>query len=287
AVLEDVARSRLPLPGRGVEIALLDWGGVGPLALFHHANGFCAAMLDLVARPLRAHFRVIGMGARGHGDSSRPTGANAYARQECGAALAAGARALSARHGKIALGLGHSFGGTSMLLAAAEEPALFERLVLVDPVLHEPRAVQSYDPERSARAFGLVERASRRRVVFPDRAAARENWGDKERFAEWGPRAVGVAVAGAMAGRGREEGGAGRRAGRAQVRARDRVGRVRERLHLRHLEPDREARGADADPLGPARQFPARRLRGLRRAAARCADPGRRRGPSDPDGEAR
>src|SRR5262245_31709617 len=187
AVLEDVTRRRLALTERGVEIALLDWGGRGPLALLHHANGFCAAMLDLVARPLSAHFRVIGMDARGHGDSSRPAGAHAYEWREFGADLAAVARALAKEHGRIALALGHPFGGTSMLLAAAEEPALFERLVLVDPVLHEPRAANAYDPERSARAYGLVERASRRRVVFPDRAAARASWCDKEMFASWDP----------------------------------------------------------------------------------------------------
>jgi pimeloyl-ACP methyl ester carboxylesterase len=215
-VLDDVTRRRLPLPERGMEIALLDWGGTGPLALMHHANGFCAAMLDLVARPLRAHFRVIGMDARGHGDSSRPRASfaqraegertpsdgDAYAWQEFGADLAAVARALAKEHGgRIALGLGHSFGGTSMLLAAAEEPALFERLVLVDPVLHEPRAAESYDPARSARAYGLVERASRRRVVFPDRAAARESWRGKDMFADWDPRAFDLYLAEAMADR--------------------------------------------------------------------------------------
>ena len=132
----------------------------------------------------------------------RPNGENAYAWREFGADLAAVARVLAAEHGgRIALGLGHSFGDTSMLLAAAEEPALFERLVLVDPVLHEPRAAQSYDPERSARALGLVERASRRRVVFPDRAAARENWRDKELFADWDPRAFDLYLAEGMADR--------------------------------------------------------------------------------------
>ncbi len=201
-VLEDVTRRRLAFPERGVEIALLDWGGSGPLALLHHANGFCAATLDLVARPLRSHFRVIGMDARGHGDSSRPVGESAYAWREFGADLAAVARVLAAEDGgRIALGLGHSFGGTSMLLAAAEEPALFERLVLIDPVLHAPQAAKSWDPERLARAGSLVERASRRRSVFPDRAAARENWRDKELFADWDPRAFDLYLAEGMADR--------------------------------------------------------------------------------------
>jgi len=201
AVLEDVTRRRIALPERGVEIALLDWGGAGPLALLHHANGFCAATLDLVARLLRAHFRVIGMDARGHGDSSRPATADAYEWREFGADLAAVARVLAGDRGRVALGLGHSFGGTSMLLAAAEEPALFERLVLVDPVLHEPRGTHHYDTARHERASEMVQRATRRRAVFPDRAAARENWRGKDMFAEWDPRAFDLYLAEAIGDR--------------------------------------------------------------------------------------
>ena len=157
------------------------------------------------------------------------TGTGAYQWREFGADLAAVARALAAEiGGRIALGLGHSFGGTSMLLAAAEEPALFERLVLVDPVLHAPRAAESWDPERLARAGSLVERASRRRAVFPDRAAARENWRDKELFARLGSARVRPLPRG---GHGRPP----RRPGRAQVRARDRGGGLRRGPdHRRH-----------------------------------------------------
>jgi pimeloyl-ACP methyl ester carboxylesterase len=201
-VLEEITRRRLVLPERGVEIALIDWGGEGPLALLHHANGFCAATLDLVAQPLRMHFRVIGMDARGHGDSSRPAGAEAYAWREFGADLAAVTRLLTAEHGPVALGLGHSFGGTSMLLAAAEQPALFERLVLVDPVLRQPDVdTRRWDPNSVARASQLVERAARRRTVFPDRAAARENWRDKALFAAWDPRAFELYLAEGVADR--------------------------------------------------------------------------------------
>jgi pimeloyl-ACP methyl ester carboxylesterase len=190
-VLDDLKRRRLALPDRGVEIALIDWGGRGPLALLHHANGFCAATLDLIARPLREHFRVVGMDARGHGDSSGGRGERPYAWREFGADLAAVARVLAIEDGgRIALGLGHSFGGTSMLLAAAQEPGLFERLVLVDPVLHPPRDAAVPNFERAAGgASQLVERTSRRRAVFPDREAARASWRDKELFAEWDPRA--------------------------------------------------------------------------------------------------
>jgi pimeloyl-ACP methyl ester carboxylesterase len=201
-VLDDVTRRSLSLPERGVEIALLDWGGEGPLALLHHANGFCAATLDLVARPLREHFHVIGMDARGHGDSSTPIGEGAFAWKEFGADLVAVARVLADESGgRIALGLGHSFGGTSMLLAAAAEPQLFERLLLVDPVLHEPRGAENLDAQRSERSRRLVDRTLRRRSVFPDRDAAGEIWREKELFAGWDPRAFALYLAEGMADR--------------------------------------------------------------------------------------
>jgi pimeloyl-ACP methyl ester carboxylesterase len=75
----EAKQRRILLEERGLEIALLDWGGDGPLVLMHHANGFCAGTLGLVAEALVPAFRVIAMDARGHGDSSRPEGPNAYA----------------------------------------------------------------------------------------------------------------------------------------------------------------------------------------------------------------
>ena len=186
-MLEHVERRRLPLPETGVEIALLDWGGSGPLALLHHANGFCAALWDLVARPLTRHFRVVAMDGRGHGDSSAPQAPEHYAWRHFGSDLAAVAEALAAEHGgRVALGLGHSFGGTSMVLAAARRPALFERLLLVDPVLRPPLPPGPPPPHVNL----LVEGARRRRAVWPSRDAAREAWAGKSLFANWLPEAL-------------------------------------------------------------------------------------------------
>jgi pimeloyl-ACP methyl ester carboxylesterase len=175
----------MPLPESGVEIALLDWGGAGPLAVLHHANGFCAALWDPVARALRDEFRVIAMDARGHGDSSKPEGDDHYRWEAFGRDLAAVAAALAAEHadGRVALGLGHSFGGTSMLMAAAERRDLFQRLVLVDPVMR-PRIA---DAERATRPRQLSEGARARRRVFESRDVARELWHRKPLFARWQP----------------------------------------------------------------------------------------------------
>ncbi len=183
-----------------MELSLLDWGGDGPLALLHHANGFCAAVWGPVAEGLSARFRVVALDARGHGDSSRPESPDAYLWPHFGRDLAALADVLSAEAGPVAVGLGHSFGGTATLLAAVERPDLFERIVLLDPVIFPGGAFRN-DPERRARARSLAEAARRRRHVFASREAARAGWRGRSTFAGWDPRALELYVAEALAER--------------------------------------------------------------------------------------
>lgn len=190
-----VEQRRLALPERGVEIALLDWGGDGPLALLHHANGFCAGTLGLVAEALVPAWRVIAMDARGHGGSSRPEGPAAYRWEEFALDALAVAEALAPTHGgRIAVAVGHSFGGTALLGAAARHPALFAHLVLVDPVVPPPAALSAADPERASRLARLVEGASRRRSVWESRAAARAHFAARSLFRDWRPEALDLYV---------------------------------------------------------------------------------------------
>jgi pimeloyl-ACP methyl ester carboxylesterase len=193
----EIERRRLPLPGRGVEIALLDWGGDGALVLMHHANGFCAGTFGLVAEALVPEYRVIGLDARGHGDSSKPEGSAAYRWELFAEDLLAVAEALASERpgGRVAVGLGHSFGGTAVLGAAARRPELFGRLVLVDPVIPPPpELVQQFDPGRVERLRGMVEAARRRRSVWESRAEARAHFAARSLFAPWLPRALDLYV---------------------------------------------------------------------------------------------
>lgn len=192
SLLARAEQRKLVLPGRGVEIALLDWGGDGPLILLHHANGFCKGMWARVAEGLRADYRVVAMDARGHGDSSWPEGAPAdvFAWDEFALDLLAVAEALVAERGdaKLALGIGHSFGGTSMLGAASRRPELFERLLLVDPVTPPPPDREL--PERMVHVQDLVERALKRRADWPSAEEARAWWAERDFFAAWQPEAL-------------------------------------------------------------------------------------------------
>lgn len=192
----EIARRRVELTGSGVEIALLDWGGDGPLVLMHHANGFCAGTLGLVAEALVPRFRVIGMDARGHGDSSKPEQPDAYRWDRFAEDLLALAERLAAERsdGRIAVALGHSFGGTAVLGAAARRPELFEHLVLVDPVIPPPPDVAPLDPGRRERLARLVEGARRRRSVWDDRSQARAHLAGRSLFSQWLPRALDLFV---------------------------------------------------------------------------------------------
>jgi len=198
-VLEDVKRRRVALPDADIEIALLDWGGSGPLVLLHHANGFCGAVWAPIAEQLRDRFRVVAMDARGHGDSTSPPGPEAYAWENFGRDLAVVARTLAAEspRGSVALGIGHSFGGTATLTAAALEPGLFERMLLLDPVIHlRPDSPLAYATPH--RGKSLADRARKRRAVWPSRDSARERWSGKELFANWDARVLDVFLAEAM-----------------------------------------------------------------------------------------
>ncbi len=182
---------RIHVAETGVEIALLDWGGVGPLALFHHATGFCAGVWEPVAEYLLPHFRVMALDARGHGDSSHPTALDAY-HWECFAADFSGVACALARaetDSRVALAVGHSLGGAAALATAARHPDLFARLVLIDPVIPSPELPRD---GQLAQEVGrrLVEGARRRRRVFASRAAARQRWEERALFRDWDPRAL-------------------------------------------------------------------------------------------------
>jgi pimeloyl-ACP methyl ester carboxylesterase len=136
------------------------------------------------------------MDARGHGDSARPGGDGAYHWLRFGEDAGAVARVLAEAHGggRIALGLGHSFGGTALLMAAAAEPQRFASLVLVDPVLPPPPGSTAFG-ERPPRGESLSERAGRRREIFGSREEAGATWAEKPLFAGWDPRAFALYLA--------------------------------------------------------------------------------------------
>jgi pimeloyl-ACP methyl ester carboxylesterase len=192
-VLRGVSRRKVALPERGVEIALLDWGGDGPLAFLHHANGFCAALWDLVAERLRERFRVVAMDARGHGDSSSPQPPFAYHWELFADDLVAVAERVAAELGRprVEYGIGHSFGGTCTLIAAARRPELFGRIAMVDPVLFPPPDALPAEWRRGGGENPMIEMTRKRRAVWTSRESVLRAWSrEGHAFASWDPRAL-------------------------------------------------------------------------------------------------
>jgi pimeloyl-ACP methyl ester carboxylesterase len=136
------------------------------------------------------------MDARGHGDTTGGDGdARAFSWTNLALDLRLVGEALLAETGEreIALGLGHSFGGTLSLTAAAMCPDLYARLLMVDPVII-PKLTAAEMLARSNER-GLAAGARRRKHVFESRAAARAHFGAREIFAHWTPRALDIYVA--------------------------------------------------------------------------------------------
>ncbi len=195
-------RVEIDLPERGVQLSVLDWGGDGPPLLLSHATGFCAALWEPVALELRGNFRVIGFDARGHGDASKPEHEGAYAWNEFVDDLRALVAELRARWQlpSFAYGIGHSFGGTVILAAAASDPHLLGRIALVDPVIM-PIAAADIERLRASTNNNMAEIARKRRSLWPSRDVARESWSKKPPFQSWRPASLEIYLEHAMRSR--------------------------------------------------------------------------------------
>ncbi|VDB90050.1 unnamed protein product [Peniophora sp. CBMAI 1063] len=90
--------------------------------------------------------------------------------------------------------LGHSFGGSALILAAAHNPSLFSSLMLADPVILPPTAMRTLD-QMSAHVAGALSRRSR----WPSRQAAYNSLAANPFFGIWDKEVLDVYVKYALA----------------------------------------------------------------------------------------
>lgn len=183
---------RLSLPvanrwGAG-DMAVLDFGDPKrPVDLvFIHANGFNAMTYRTLLAPLSGSLRIWAPDLRGHGRSALPTEtAGRRSWRDHRDDLVA---LLEALDGPPVVMAGHSMGGTSALLAAAERPDRVSGLVLLDPVIWSRLAVAAFQLpllDRMAHRIPLVKNALKRRAVFDSREQAMAAYTGRGAFKGW------------------------------------------------------------------------------------------------------
>lgn len=168
----------------GVRIVLHDFGGTGAPVLLSHATGFHAHCWEPLATTLSSEYHVVGLDHRGYGDAESVDPQQLTWRSYGDDALAAATDIYAATQQPI-IGVGHSMGGASLLMAAHREPHLFRALFVFEPIVFPPP-----EPDSSPRPESpLPAGARKRRAVFPSFEAALENFSAKPPLASFHPAA--------------------------------------------------------------------------------------------------
>lgn len=146
-----------------------DFGGDGPILHFAHANGYHPKAYHKILQGLRSQFRVIAYEARPFWPNSNPLELHNW--EEIADDLI---RFLEENQFKNVIGVGHSLGGISTAIAALKRPDLFQKLVLLDPVLLPNFAYYLLGLPRSLKLkfIPVAKIANRRRDTWDSKQAA-------------------------------------------------------------------------------------------------------------------
>lgn len=107
-----------------------------PVLFFTHGNGFASKMYEPMLTHLTDTFDLVLLDAQGHGDSEH--GGNFVGWNRSSDLAAAAYQFMMPRYPNVVyIGIGHSFGGVLTALVQARYQ-LFQRIVLLDPVLFTP-----------------------------------------------------------------------------------------------------------------------------------------------------
>lgn len=165
----------------GVEVVVHDLGGRGPVLLFAHAAGLHGRVWAPLVEHLTDRFRCVAFDARGHGESG-PWLTPAFCWHELALDVLAVADALDVEH---LYGVGHSSGGTALLLAEQNRPGTFAGLYCFEPVVVPADPPLGRDPDN-----WLAAAARRRRDSFASCAEAYDHYASRSPLASVDPAAL-------------------------------------------------------------------------------------------------
>jgi pimeloyl-ACP methyl ester carboxylesterase len=158
-----------------------------PVLHFLHGNGYCGRVYEPLLAVLAEDFDLWLCDAQGHGESDHGGRFHGWNRS-AELALEAFAAGRERFAGAPAYALGHSFGGVLTSLMLAQQPQLFQRAVLLDPVLFSPAMIGVMalsDVVGLSRRNTLASKALKRRSSWPDRAAAQAALHGRGMFRGW------------------------------------------------------------------------------------------------------
>lgn len=158
-----------------------------PLLHFLHGNGYCGRVYTPLLQRLAEDFDLWLCDVQGHGDTEHGGRFHGWNRS-AELALEAFTEGRRCFADVPVYALGHSFGGVLTSLMLAQQPQLFQRAVLLDPVLFTPAMIGVMalsDVVGLSRRTTLASKALKRRSSWPDRAAAHAALHGRGMFRGW------------------------------------------------------------------------------------------------------
>ncbi len=155
----------------GIRLCVREWGERGaPQVVLIPGTGLAAALFAGVERVLAPAWHGFTIDRRGQGMSGKPDAG--YDFQDFADDLLALVESLDIHD---AIAIGHSAGGTDLLLAAGADSTRWRRLAVLEPTVQDPRhpPLPQTDPPVGQDVF---ERTIRRRDTYPSFEAAYERF---------------------------------------------------------------------------------------------------------------
>ena len=161
----------------GVNHHYLEWGDPGnPNLLMFHAVGMCSQIWNHAARDLAQDYHVFCFDLRGHGDTEHPGGGFTF--MQIGEDVASVIQTLGLEG---SIGVGHSAGGMSMLIADSLVPGILGKGVLVDTrVGDSPMALLTPEEQKER-----IQRTLQKRSIWESREIMYAAYRERRVFKPW------------------------------------------------------------------------------------------------------
>ena len=155
----------------------MEWGSPeNPSVLMFHAVGMCAQIWNNAARDLARDYHVFAFDLRGHGDTQHVDGEFTF--QQLGEDVASIIQTLGLEG---SIGVGHSAGGMSMLIADSLLPGIVGKGVLVDTRVGDSPMALLTPEEQKVR----IERTLQKRSIWESREIMYAAYRNRRVFKPW------------------------------------------------------------------------------------------------------